>query len=181
MLHACFTPIALCFIYTSWHFYAFYETNLLTRCHSVSSYFLLFFYSRFLPKEICSELDETKPKVTIFCHIHGVQRGDGEEPGGGHTIGWHGCPLAMPPHGVAPWCPLASPFRLYNAFDAKTLKESASIHEKFCSTAAIEDEVRGIEVSLLAPCRDGELPPEPSPSTPPPSSSSLLAPMMRRE
>jgi hypothetical protein len=33
MLHACFTPIALCFIYTSWHFYAFSGTNLLTRCH----------------------------------------------------------------------------------------------------------------------------------------------------
>jgi hypothetical protein len=39
MLHACFTPIALCFVYTSWHFYAFSGTNLLTRCHSVSSLF----------------------------------------------------------------------------------------------------------------------------------------------
>jgi hypothetical protein len=28
MLHACFTPIALCFVYTSWHFYAFSGTNL---------------------------------------------------------------------------------------------------------------------------------------------------------
>jgi hypothetical protein len=66
MLHACFTPIALCFVYTSWHFYAFSGTNLLTRCHSASSYFLLFFYSRYLPKEIFSELDETKAKVPIF-------------------------------------------------------------------------------------------------------------------
>jgi hypothetical protein len=39
MLHACFTPIALCFVYTLWHFYAFSETNLLTRCHSASSLF----------------------------------------------------------------------------------------------------------------------------------------------
>jgi hypothetical protein len=30
MLHAYFTPIALCFVYTSWHFYVFYGTNLLT-------------------------------------------------------------------------------------------------------------------------------------------------------
>jgi hypothetical protein len=66
MLHACFTPIALCFIYTSCHFYAFSGTNLLTRCHSASSYYLLFFYSRFLLKEIFSELDETKSKVPIF-------------------------------------------------------------------------------------------------------------------
>jgi hypothetical protein len=39
MFHAWFTPIALCFVYTSWHFYAFYRTNLLTRCHSASSLF----------------------------------------------------------------------------------------------------------------------------------------------
>jgi hypothetical protein len=43
MLHACFTPIALCFVYTSWHFYAFSRTNLLTRCHSVSSLFSAIF------------------------------------------------------------------------------------------------------------------------------------------
>jgi hypothetical protein len=66
MLHACFTPIALCFVYTLWHFHAFSGTNLLTRCHSASSYFLLFFYSSFLPNEIFSELDKTKAKVPIF-------------------------------------------------------------------------------------------------------------------
>jgi hypothetical protein len=42
MLYAYFTPIALCFDYTSWHFYAFFGTNLLTRCHNASSCFLLF-------------------------------------------------------------------------------------------------------------------------------------------
>jgi hypothetical protein len=66
MLHACFTPIALCFVYTLWHFYSFSGTNLLTRCHSASSCFLLFFYSRFLPKEIFLELDETKAEVSIL-------------------------------------------------------------------------------------------------------------------
>jgi hypothetical protein len=66
MLHACFTPIALCFAYTSYHFYAFFGTNLLTRCHNASSCFLLFFYSRLLLKEIFLELDETKAKVPIF-------------------------------------------------------------------------------------------------------------------
>jgi hypothetical protein len=63
----------------------------------------------------------------------------------------------------------------------KTLEEEASIHEKFHSIAAIEDKFRGTEVSVLAPCRDGELSAEPSSSTPPPSPSSLLSPMMRRE
>jgi hypothetical protein len=39
MLHACFYTIYLVFRYTSWHFYAFSETNLLTSRHSVSSLF----------------------------------------------------------------------------------------------------------------------------------------------
>jgi hypothetical protein len=43
MLHACFTPIALCFVYTLWHFYAFSGTNLLTRCHSASFLFSIVF------------------------------------------------------------------------------------------------------------------------------------------
>jgi hypothetical protein len=66
MLHACFTQIALFFVYTLWHFYAFSRTNLLTRCHSVSSYFLLFLCFWKVTQEIFSELDETKAKVPIY-------------------------------------------------------------------------------------------------------------------
>jgi hypothetical protein len=66
MLHTCFTPIDLCFVYTSWHFYAFSGTNLLIRCHGASSYFLLFLCFRKVTQEIFSELDETKPEVPIF-------------------------------------------------------------------------------------------------------------------
>ena len=93
-----------------------------------------------------------------------------------------GPPLAAPRHGVGPsgiHLPRPSAYKLPP--DAKTLDESASIHEKFRSSAAIEDKFRGTEVSVPAPCRDGELPPEPSPSTPLPSPSPLLTPMMRRE
>jgi hypothetical protein len=93
---------------------------------------------------------------------------------------------AGPPGRATRWCgplvhPLTSPFRLYILSEVKTLKESASIHEKFCSAATIEDEVRGTEVSVPAPCWDGKLPPKPSPSTPLSSLSPLLSPMMRRE
>jgi hypothetical protein len=34
MIHACLYTICFVFCYTSWHFYAFFGTNLLTRCHS---------------------------------------------------------------------------------------------------------------------------------------------------
>jgi hypothetical protein len=54
------------FCYTSWCFYAFSGTNLLTRCHSASSLFLLFLCFRKATQEIFSELDETKAQPSIF-------------------------------------------------------------------------------------------------------------------
>jgi hypothetical protein len=36
--------------------------------------------------------------------------------------------------------------------------------EQFRSSTAVEDKFRGTEVSVPARCRDGEVPPEPSPS-----------------
>jgi hypothetical protein len=68
--------------------------------------------------------------------------------------------------------------------NAKTLGESAFFPEKFRSAAAVEDQFWGTKISILAPCQDEELPPEPSPLTPSthlPSPSTLLSPMMRRE
>jgi hypothetical protein len=73
MLHACLYTICFVFYYTSWCFYAFSRTNLLTRCHCASSlftvpvpYFLLFLCFRKATQEIFSELDEIKAKVPIF-------------------------------------------------------------------------------------------------------------------
>jgi hypothetical protein len=40
----------------------------------------------------------------------------------------------------------------------------AKFLEEFRSSATAADEFRGTEVSVLAPCRDGEVPPKPSPS-----------------
>jgi hypothetical protein len=66
MLHACLYTICFVFYYTSWHFYAFSKTNLLTRCHSASSLFLLFLCFRKATQEIFSEFDETKAQPSIF-------------------------------------------------------------------------------------------------------------------
>jgi hypothetical protein len=66
MLHACFTLITLCFVYTLWHFYAFSGTNLLTRCHITSSCFLLFLCFRKVTHEIFSELVKTKAEVPTY-------------------------------------------------------------------------------------------------------------------
>ena len=66
MLHACFAPISICFTHTSCTFYAFSGTNLLTRCRSASSYFLLFLCFRKVTQEIFSELENSKTEVPIF-------------------------------------------------------------------------------------------------------------------
>jgi hypothetical protein len=159
MLHACFTPIFLYFVYTSWHFYAFSGTNLLTRCHSASSYFLLFLYFRKVTQEIFLELDKTKAKPPIFP----TQRRSPKQRRR-RARGWpHHRVARVTPGRATRWCgPLVHPltllFRLYILSEAKTLNSPVSIQEKFHSAAAIEDQFRGTEVSVLAPCRDGELP-----------------------
>jgi hypothetical protein len=56
------------------------------------------------------------------------------------------------------------PLHLYKASGRKTLEESAIFQKEFRSSAAAADEFRGTEVSIPAPCQDGEVPPEPSPS-----------------
>src|SRR6266480_3454470 len=66
MLHACFTPIALSFTTTLWHFYAISDTNLLTRCRSASSLFSVVFGFRKITQEIFWELDGTKAETPIF-------------------------------------------------------------------------------------------------------------------
>jgi hypothetical protein len=116
----------------------------------------------------------------------------GGGPGVGHTLGQHGWPLG---HATL-WCgppgrPLTLPLRLYKASRLKTLDQSAIFEKEFCSSAAATDEFWGTEVSVPAPCRDGEVPlepspstsspPSPSPSTSPPSPPTLLYPMIRRE
>jgi hypothetical protein len=59
---------------------------------------------------------------------------------------------------------LTTPLRLYEASGWKPLGESVNFQKEFRSSAAAADEFRGTEVSVLAPCWDGEVPPEPSPS-----------------
>jgi hypothetical protein len=54
-----------------------------------------------------------------------------------------------------------SPIRSLSTENPKTI---GVFPEQFCSAAAVEDKFRGTEVSVPAPCRDGEVPSEPSPS-----------------
>jgi hypothetical protein len=124
MRHAYLCTICFVFCYTSWRFYAFSGTNLLTRCHSASSLFSAILCFRKATQKIFSELNETKA---------GVQSRDGGEPGASHTIGWRGL---APGHATRWWGHLAHlltpPFRLYILLDGKTLRTRSIFHETYC-------------------------------------------------
>jgi hypothetical protein len=194
MHHACLCTICFVFCFTSWRFYAFSGTNLLTRCHSASSLFPVVFV--FQKSYIGNILRIGRNKAqTSYCSRTQDEdrRRAGGGPGSSHTKGWRASPLlAMPGGGVGPlvalWCRISAYIKPTNS---ETLNQSVFFEKEFCSSATATDEIWGIEVSVPAPCRDGEVPPEPSPSTPlppplspstsPPSPSTLLSPMMRRE
>jgi hypothetical protein len=131
MLHAYFTPIVLCFVYTSWHFYAFSGTNLLTRCHSASSCFLLFLRFRKVTQETFSELDETKAKVPIYL----TRRPSPEERWRAarrrphHRVAWA---TPWPRHQVV-WAPgPPADIALPPINSLRTLRARTLFHETYC-------------------------------------------------
>jgi hypothetical protein len=91
MLHACFCTICLVFRYTSWHFYAISETNLLTRCHSASSLFsaVLVFQKSYTGNIL--RIERNKFQKSYFSR---TKDEDQTRAGGGLgaalTLGWHG-------------------------------------------------------------------------------------------
>jgi hypothetical protein len=114
MLHAYFYTICLVFRYTLWYFYAFFGTNLLTRCHSASSLFsAVFMFQKCYTGNILGIRRNKSQSSRYFMELPEDRRGDGSEPEGGHTIGRCGLGLASAPW----WCgppgpPLTLPLRL---------------------------------------------------------------------
>ena len=63
MFHACFMTIPTCFVHTLCHYYAFSGTNLLTRCRSASSCFLLFLVSDILVRKYSRNWTKSTPSI----------------------------------------------------------------------------------------------------------------------
>jgi hypothetical protein len=103
MLHACFTPFASCFVYTLWHFYAIYGTNLLTRCHSASSLFsAVFVFQKSYTGNILG-IGQNKSRNSYFSWAKDKDRKRaGGGPEGRLTRGWRAPLLATPGGGEAP-------------------------------------------------------------------------------
>jgi hypothetical protein len=165
MLHACFYTICLVLRYTSWCFYVISGTNLLTRCHSASSLIsTIFVFQKSYTGNIFG-IGRNKFQKSYFSRksTEDRKRAIGR-PEAAHTIGGRGsAPSRTHPLWGHPGSSLTTPLRLYKALGRKTLGEWVKFLEQFRSAAAIEEKFWGTEVSILPPCRDGEVPPEPSP------------------
>ena len=146
-------------------FYAFSGTNLLTRCRSASSCFLLFLVSEKLHRKYSRNWTKQKPKILFLRNEDGVRRRHEAEPGGGHTTPRRGPPLAAPRHGVGPsGAPPTLPFRLYILHLGKTLSTRAKIHEKFRRGRHRRTHLGRVLKLFPAPCRRGRSSPEASSS-----------------
>ena len=117
MFHVCFTPISICFISLHCTFYAFSGTNLLTRCRSVSSCFLLFLVSEKLYRKYSRNGTGQKLKFLFYRREDGDRRAVEDEPRGGHTrprrvLGlaraWGWCRSPVAPLRLSFWLPSTS-------------------------------------------------------------------------
>jgi hypothetical protein len=104
MLHACLYTICFEFCYTSWRFYAFSGTNLLTRCHSVSSLFsAIFVFQKSYTGNILG-IRQNKSRTSYFYRSFAKTEDEaegGQEPGSPQEGAAQ--PIAVPPHGEASW------------------------------------------------------------------------------
>jgi hypothetical protein len=99
MLNACFYTVCLMFRYTSWHFYAFSGTNLLTSRHSVSSLFsVVFVFQKSYTGNILGIGPNKFLKSYFPRKLPEIRRGDGEGPQATLTQGRRG-----PAPGRAPY------------------------------------------------------------------------------
>jgi hypothetical protein len=134
MIHACFTPIAFCFVYTSWHFYAFSGTNLLMRCHSACFLFsTIFLCFRKVTQEIFSKLDETKADVPIYLTRRQSPK---ERRRGARGLPHHRVAWATPwPHHQVVWTPGPPPdiaLPPINSLRRENPKGMNTFHETYC-------------------------------------------------
>ena len=67
MFHATLLMISTCFMHTLCHIYAFSGTNLLTRCRSASSCFLMFLVSEILVRKYSRNWTKSTPR-DLFSH-----------------------------------------------------------------------------------------------------------------
>jgi hypothetical protein len=167
MLYACLHTICFEFCYTSWRFYAFSGTNLLTRCHSASSLFsAVFVFQKSYTGNILG-IGRNKSQTSYFDGSFAKTEDETEggqgpaSPPGARLSPWPRPPVVRPPGpppDAAP-SPIKSPRR-------EKPKGRISFSRNILQTAAVAvARSRGSRSSSQHPAREGN--PCRRPSTPP--------------
>src|SRR5215204_2426524 len=103
MFHASFMTTPTCFVHTLYCFDAFSGTNLLTRCRSASSCFLLFLVSEILVRKYSRNWTKSTPKILFFPGASRTSKKSRRRARGGHTTRRRGQGPGRAPYGlVAP-------------------------------------------------------------------------------
>ena len=161
MIHTCFVYDHTCFMCIFIQYLAFSGTNLLTRCRSASSCFLLFLYFRKFTYEIFSELDQTKAKVPNIPEDSGGQKDTWRG-----SARWPDATQARPDPGPCLggiWAHQGAPDSAsspYNLCIGKTLDTREKIHEKFRSRRHRWTLLGRVLELFPAPCRREKSSPE---------------------
>jgi hypothetical protein len=162
MLHACSYTICLVFYYTSWRFYAFSGTNLLTRCHSASSLFsAVFVFQKSYTGNIL-RIGWNKSRTSYYLtKLPKDRRGDR----GGHRPatqqGGAASPWPAPPTCEATLVHLwRCPFAYKDPPDEKNLSTRSIFQKHIAIRRRRRLEIRRVQKLFPAPCRRGESPPE---------------------
>jgi hypothetical protein len=161
MLHACLYTICFVFWYTSWHFYAFSRTNLLTRCHSASSlFFAIFVFQKSYTGNILGiGWNKSRSSYFFWHETESKAKTEGDQGPSAPRRGT-ACPWPAPPGGVPPWPtswrrPSAYIFPSTGKPKARSIsmKPTASRHYRRC-------EIGRVQKLFSVPCRREESPSE---------------------
>jgi hypothetical protein len=132
MFHTCLYTIWFVFCYTSWRFYAFSRTNLLTRCHSVSSLFSAVFVFQQSYRGNILGIGWNKSQSSYFSRHETESKAETEgcqraaAPWGGAAYPW-----PVPPGGVAPGPPPVAALPPIYSPQRENLKTSINFHETY--------------------------------------------------
>src|SRR3954468_20151974 len=163
-------------IYTLPYTFDHIWTNLLTQCTPVPvSVFCCFCISGFPITKTARKIPEKLYKKSAFRKLPRTRSRAGGGPPGLQAPWWRGPPPGRAGGGArGPPASANAPLGIYLKPVAETLTSDPFSPDAIPISAAIAIKLRGTRIPVLAPCRDGEVPPDSSPSM-------LLPPFMMRE
>jgi hypothetical protein len=152
MLHACLCTICFVFCYTSWRFYVFSGTNLLTRCHSASFLFFVIFMFQKSYIENILRIARNKSRSSYFFWHETESKAETEESQEPATP-WGGAASPWPTSWRCPSAYIFSLTRKPKGPDQFSSKHTASCRHR-------RRKIGRVQKLFSASCQRGESPPE---------------------